>query len=51
MKFILVVTDIKRKNSIFVSDKLQALSIAEAIENVTNGLVDNVHIVQRKSDS
>lgn len=51
MKFILVVTDTKRKNSIFVSDQLQALSIAEVIENVRNGLFDNIYIVKRKSGS
>ena len=49
MKFILVVTDIRRKNLVFVSKELHPLSLAEAVDAVRNGNVEGAYVVERKT--
>ena len=49
MKIILVVTDSKRKNLVFVSDKLDILSLDEAVKLAKEGKIEGVHIVRRSS--
>ena len=49
MKIILVVTDSKRKNLVFVSDKLDILSLDEAVKLAKEGKIEGTHTVRRSS--
>ena len=47
MKIILVATDNRGKNLVFVSDALRAYSLSEAVRLAREGALDNVYPVQR----
>ena len=49
MKIILVVTDTKRKNLVFVSDNLKALSLEEAIDAAGSGDIEDAYRVEGKT--
>ena len=51
MKIILVVTDSKRKNLVFVSDKLEVFSLDEAVRLAKEGKIEGVHVVKRSTGS
>jgi len=51
MKFILVITDIRRKDTLFISDYLKVFSIKDAILSVKNGLVANTIVVNGRFGS
>jgi hypothetical protein len=48
MKMIMVVTDSKRRNLLFVTEDLKAYSLDEALNLVEKGLIEGVHIVKTK---
>lgn len=48
LNIILVITDSKGKNILFVLDNLRALTLAEAIKETTKGEISGVHIVKAK---
>lgn len=48
MNIILVVTNARRRNSIFVSDSLKVLSLQETIREVSLGMVENLFVVRGK---
>ncbi|OHA91254.1 MAG: hypothetical protein A2758_02190 [Candidatus Zambryskibacteria bacterium RIFCSPHIGHO2_01_FULL_49_18] len=51
MKIILIVTDSKGKNLVFVSDKLEVFSLDEAVRLTKEGKIDGVHVVKRSSSA
>jgi len=46
MKIILVITDSKRKNILYITEDLKAHTLEEAIEFVQQGKIEGVHIVE-----
>jgi len=46
MKIILVVSDTKQKNLVFVTDTLKALSLSEAVKAVQSGEIQFIHTVK-----
>ena len=51
MKIILVVTDSRKKNLIFVTNKFQTLSLDEAINLAKDNKIEGVHVVGRSSST
>ena len=51
MKIILVITDSKGKNLVFVNEKLQIFSLDEAIKLAKAGKMEGVHVVKRSTGS
>ena len=49
MKIILVITDTKRKNLVFVSDNLKALSLEEAVDAAGSGDIEGTYRVKGKT--
>jgi len=49
MKIILVLTDTRWKNLVFVTDELKILSLDEAIRFTNNGKIDDAHVVKRST--
>ena len=51
MKIILVITDTKRKNLVFISDDLKTLSLKEAVDAAGSGDIEGAYPVNRKTGS
>ena len=49
MKIILVITNTKRKNLVFVSDNLKVLSLKEAVDAAGSGDIEGAYMVERKT--
>ncbi len=49
MKFVLVITDTKRKNLFFYGDNLKLFSLTGALDVVYKKQIDNAYIVQKKT--
>jgi hypothetical protein len=47
VKIILVLTDSRRKNLVFVTDELRVFSLEEIIKLTSNGKIDDTHVVER----
>ena len=47
MKIILVVTNSKRKSLVFISDKLQAYSLDEAIQLTLKNNIEETHVAHK----
>src|SRR3989344_4440319 len=47
MKIVLVITDSRRKNLVFVTDTLKTISIDEAVALVDKGKIEGTHIVRK----